>query len=51
MNYAFWFMVVQSLTCLGGGLAFAFVKKDFWLAWVWVSYAVANVGFAMMALR
>jgi len=50
MNWAFWFMLVQVITCLGGSLAFGFGSKDFWTAWIWASYANANIGFVMKAL-
>jgi len=51
VNWAFWFMVLQIVTCAAGGFAFGFGTKSFWLAWVWFSYANANIGFAMLALK
>lgn len=49
-NFTAWFMLIQMVTCLGGGLAFGFYNRDFWMGWIWVSYAQANIGFLMKAL-
>jgi hypothetical protein len=55
MNWAFAFMVTQMVLCIGGAVAFGFQGgwdwRAFWTAWIWGSYAQANVGFAMLALR
>jgi hypothetical protein len=51
MNLAFWFMVVQVATCLGGAIGFGLYSKNYPLAWVWLCYALANVGFAVAALK
>ena len=50
MNWAFWFMMLQVVTCLGGTVAFG-MQRNWWIAWVWFCYASANVGFAMAALK
>jgi hypothetical protein len=51
VNVAFWFMVVQSVTCFGGAVGFYIYKRDYAMAWVWANYASANIGFAIIALR
>jgi hypothetical protein len=50
MNWAFWFMVLQVTTCLGGAVTFAW-QRNWPIAWVWFCYASANVGFAIVALK
>ena len=50
MNWAFWFMVLQVTTCAGGAVAFGLMRN--WpVAWVWGCYALANVGFAVIAWK
>ena len=54
MNWAFWFMVLQIVTCAGGAITFALqpqVTNHWLIAWVWFCYAAANVAFALMALK
>lgn len=50
MNWGFWFMVLQVTTCLGGAIAFGW-QRNWPIAWVWLCYASANVGFAIVALK
>ena len=43
-------MVLQSVTCAGGAIAFGLMRN--WpIAWVWFCYALANIGFAVVALK
>ena len=50
MNWAFWFMILQIITCLGGAIGFA-ALKNYPIAWVWLMYSSANIGFAYAAWR
>jgi len=50
MNWAFWFMVLQTATCLGGAVTFT-MQRNYPIAWVWLCYALANIGFSIVALR
>ena len=50
MNWAFWFMVLQVITCAGGAIGYAFLR-NYPIAWVWACYAATNIGFAMIALK
>lgn len=51
MNVAFWFMVVQVVTCLGGAIGFGIIARNWPIAWVWFCYSLANIGFAIAALK
>ena len=54
MNWAFWFMVLQVITCLGGAIGFMLqpnLPNNYLLAWVWFCYGNANIGFSLMALK
>ena len=47
-NAGQWFMFLQILACLGGGIGFMIGGK-WWGGLVWVMYSVANVGWFMIA--
>lgn len=51
MNWAFWFMALQIVICAAGGVIFAIQQNNFWVGWIWMSYAQANIGFAVMAYK
>ena len=40
-----WFMWLQVATCSVAGLGLLW-QRNYWFAWVWFCYALANVGFA-----
>lgn len=48
MNPAQWFMIVQTISCLGGCAGF-FMTGQPWMAGVWGFYSAANVCWFMMA--
>lgn len=48
MNLAQWFMALQIVTCMMGAVGF-FVTKQPWGASVWFFYALANIGWFMVA--
>ena len=50
MNWAMWFMILQVVTCLGGAVTFG-VQRNWAIAWVWLCYSLANVGFAYVAWK
>ena len=50
MNWAFWFMLIQIFTCVGGAIGFGYFQNNFWIGWVWFFYGMANIGFTMKAL-
>jgi hypothetical protein len=48
VNWAFWFMALQVVTCLSGAVTFA-LQRNWPIAWVWLCYGLANVGFVIVA--
>ena len=50
MNWAFAFMALQVVSCLVAGVAFIW-QRNYPIAWVWVCYGFANMGFAYVALK
>lgn len=50
IDWAIVFMALQCVTCFGGAIGFA-TQKNWPLAWVWLSYSSANIGFAIIAMK
>lgn len=50
MNWAAIFMGVQVVTCIGGAIGFVVAKK-YDMAWVWLMYGLANLGFVYNAVH
>ena len=48
MNLAAWFMGLQIVTCVIGGVGFLLAGKP-WVAWTWFWYGGANIGFVQLA--
>jgi hypothetical protein len=48
MNLAQMFMALQIVTCLLGTVGFLYTKQP-WAASVWFFYALANIGWFMVA--
>ena len=49
MNAATIFMLVQTVTCFSGAVGYMIAEKP-WLAWIWVCYGLANIGFVMLSV-
>lgn len=50
MNWAFWFMAIQGVWCLGGAIGFL-AQGKLLFAGVWVTYSVAQIFWSYIALR
>ena len=50
MNWGFWFMVFQVVSCAGAAVGFGLIR-NYPIAWVWACYSLANIGFAVVAWR
>jgi energy-converting hydrogenase Eha subunit C len=48
LNLAQWFMIVQIITCILGGIGFWIAKMPY-TGTIWVMYSLANVGWFMVA--
>jgi hypothetical protein len=51
MNWTQWFMLFQVIACFGGAIGFAFINKDIPLSVIWTFYALANIGWFLVASR
>ena len=49
-NWAFWFMAIQGIWCLGGSIGF-FLQGKPEISSIWLLYCGAQIGWSLLALK